>query len=74
MAVTLEQANILLNDYNVDPATFQHVLDSLRSRGTRIHNSMKNVGQPLYAFNVLQLTALPRNYRPPDGTYKKLPT
>ena len=30
MAVTLEQAHILLNDYNMDPTAFQHALDTMR--------------------------------------------
>ena len=44
------------------------------SQGTRLENASKNVNQPLYAFNVLQVLALPKSYRPPDGTYKKLQT
>lgn len=44
------------------------------SQGTRLENALKNVNQPLYAFNVLQVLALPKSYRPPDGTYKKLQT
>ena len=96
MAVTLEQANILVKEYNMEQSVFQQALDSMRrwgkgfacafvsiltscllflcSQGTRLQNCMKNVGHPLYAFNVIQVTALPRNFRPPDGTYRKLPT
>lgn len=44
------------------------------SQGTRIRNAEKNVDVPLYAFNALQVVALPKNYRPPEGTYKKLQT
>jgi inositol polyphosphate-4-phosphatase len=74
MAVTLEQANILIREYSMDQGVFQQALDSMRSQGTRLQNCLKNVGHPLYAFNVIQVTALPRQYRPPDGTYRKLPT
>lgn len=44
------------------------------SRGTRIRNTEKNIGVPLYAFNALQVFTLPPIYRPPEGTYKKLQT
>lgn len=50
------------------PVTHTH------SRGTRLRNAQKNVGVPLYAFNALQVFALPPVYRPPEGTYKKLQT
>lgn len=73
MAVTLEEAHILLN-FNMDQLHFQQTLDVLRSQGTRIRNAEKNVGVPLYAFNALQVVTLPKNYRPPEGTYKKLQT
>lgn len=46
----------------------------LSSQGTRIRNAEKNIGNAQYAFNVLQVFALPPLYRPPDGTYKKLQT
>jgi hypothetical protein len=44
------------------------------SQGTRLRNAEKNVGIPMYAFNALQVFTLPQQYRPPDGTYKKLQT
>ncbi|XP_065884810.1 inositol polyphosphate-4-phosphatase type I A-like [Dysidea avara] len=74
MSVTLEQVLILCREFGMDPSSFQHALDATRSQGTRLENALKNVSQPLYAFNALQILALPKNYRPPDGTYKKLQT
>ena len=44
------------------------------SQGTRLRNAEKNVHVALYAFNALQVVTLPKNYRPPEGTYKKLQT
>lgn len=53
--------------------SLQHTTHT-HSRGTRLRNAEKNVGAPLYAFNALQVVTLPKNYRPPEGTYKKLQT
>ena len=46
----------------------------LSSQGTRIRNAEKNIGVPSYAFNAIQVVALPKFFRPPEGTYKKLQT
>ncbi|XP_064405086.1 inositol polyphosphate-4-phosphatase type I A-like [Halichondria panicea] len=73
MAVTLEQTRILLG-MQMDPSCQQHTLDAMRSQGTRLRNTEKNVGVPLYAFNAIQVFTLPPLYRPPEGTYKKLQT
>lgn len=74
MSVTLEQVHILMNEMQMDTGCFQHALDAMRSQGTRLRNTEKNVGVSLYAFNALQVFALPPPYRPPEGTYKKLQT
>jgi inositol polyphosphate-4-phosphatase len=73
MSVTLEQAHILLS-LDMDQSHMQQALDSMRSQGTRLRNAEKNIGVPLYAFNSLQVVALPKYFRPPEGTYKKLQT
>lgn len=66
--VTYKQYKLLLTVLYNTQHTHTH------SRGTRLRNAEKNVGAPLYAFNALQVVTLPKNYRPPEGTYKKLQT
>ncbi|KAF8784630.1 Inositol polyphosphate-4-phosphatase type I A like protein [Argiope bruennichi] len=69
MSVTLEQAMVLINDFNLDDKEMPRVLECMRSEGTRRENTLKNTGVRKYHFNSLQLMTLPRLYRPPPGTY-----
>ncbi|GBM66881.1 Type I inositol 3,4-bisphosphate 4-phosphatase [Araneus ventricosus] len=69
MSVTLEQAMVLINDFNLDDKEMPRVLECMRSEGTRRENTLKNIGVRKYHFNSLQLMTLPRLYRPPPGTY-----
>ena len=50
---------------NPNHAVLQQALDAMRSVGVRVNNVLKNIGDTRYAFNKLQVYALPKLYRPP---------
>lgn len=59
MATTLEQTRILQQEFHLPAGNLQNVLDVLRSEGTRLDNTMKNIGRRKFAFNLPQVMALP---------------
>ncbi|XP_065059300.1 inositol polyphosphate-4-phosphatase type I A-like isoform X2 [Rhopilema esculentum] len=71
MAVTLEAARILQREHRLPQDLFLKTLNTMRCQGTRLVNSLKNVGIPKYAFNKMQVRAYPSLYRAPEGTYGK---
>ncbi|TMW55884.1 hypothetical protein Poli38472_008532 [Pythium oligandrum] len=69
MSVTLEQGH-LLADYHGLPAEFlTRTISTMRSNGVRLENAFKNTGKRQFAFNSLQRSLLPDEYKCPEGTY-----
>nr|CCA21139.1 inositol3 putative [Albugo laibachii Nc14] len=69
MSVTLEQGHILMHHHNLAKQEVTRVVSTMRSNGVRLVNVMKNTQKFNYAFNSLQRSILPEEYRCPEGTY-----
>lgn len=69
MGFTLEQAQLLLSNHNVDRHDLQEILNRFRRYGTSIENTLANTDVRAYAFSYLQLRTFPEYYRAPPGTY-----
>uniref|UniRef100_A0A914UXV8 PH domain-containing protein n=1 Tax=Plectus sambesii TaxID=2011161 RepID=A0A914UXV8_9BILA len=69
MAVTLEEGHILRENCGVTEQQLAEMVVALRRDGVRRENCRKNVGKPLYSFSPLQMPFMPKEMRPPAGTY-----
>lgn len=68
MSVTLEQGRILVEKHGLPEAKKAGIVSVMRSEGVRIENALKNTGRRVFAFNALQRSLLPEEYRCPPHT------
>ena len=65
MSVTLEQTAWLTQRWACAEEERERLLHVMRLHGVRLQNARKNTGRYCFAFNSIQRTALPKQYRPP---------
>ncbi|TDH68475.1 hypothetical protein CCR75_001422 [Bremia lactucae] len=68
MSVTLEQGRILVQHHALREQKKAGIVSVMRSEGVRIENALKNTGRRVFAFNALQRSLLPEEYRCPPQT------
>lgn len=68
MSVTLEQGRILVQQHGLRESKKAGIVAVMRSEGVRIENALKNTGRRMFAFNALQRSLLPEEYRCPPQT------
>ncbi|GMF25967.1 unnamed protein product [Phytophthora fragariaefolia] len=69
MSVTLEQVRLLTENHGLPEEFAVRTVSTMRSNGVRLENALKNTGKRQYAFNALQRSLLPDEYKCPEGTY-----
>lgn len=69
MSVTLEQIHLLRDNHGLSEELVTRTVSTMRSNGVRLENAFKNTGKRQYAFNALQRSLLPDEYKCPEGTY-----
>ncbi|KAG7384042.1 Phosphatidylinositol 3,4,5-trisphosphate-dependent Rac exchanger 2 protein [Phytophthora pseudosyringae] len=69
MSVTLEQVHLLSENDGLPEEFAVRTVSTMRSNGVRLENALKNTGKRQYAFNALQRSLLPDEYKCPEGTY-----
>lgn len=69
MSVTLEQIQLLCEHHGLPQEFVVRTVSTMRSNGVRLENAFKNTGKRQYAFNALQRSLLPEEYKCPEGTY-----
>lgn len=69
MSITLEQIHLLRDNHGLSEELVTRTVSTMRSNGVRLENAFKNTGKRQYAFNALQRSLLPDEYKCPEGTY-----
>uniref|UniRef100_A0A1I7ZPN7 PH domain-containing protein n=1 Tax=Steinernema glaseri TaxID=37863 RepID=A0A1I7ZPN7_9BILA len=69
MAVTLEEGRLIKETCGLPASQINDMIVCLRRSGVRLENCRKNVGKPIYSFSPFQMHFIPKELRPPAGTY-----
>lgn len=69
MAVTLEEGRFIKEHCSVSGDQLAKIVETLRKNGVRLENCRRNIGKNLYSFSPFQMHFLPKEFRPPAGTY-----
>eukprot|EP00008_Paramoeba_atlantica_P005167 CAMPEP_0201484656 /NCGR_PEP_ID=MMETSP0151_2-20130828/8824_1 /ASSEMBLY_ACC=CAM_ASM_000257 /TAXON_ID=200890 /ORGANISM="Paramoeba atlantica, Strain 621/1 / CCAP 1560/9" /LENGTH=369 /DNA_ID=CAMNT_0047868429 /DNA_START=268 /DNA_END=1377 /DNA_ORIENTATION=+ len=63
MSITWEMARILYENHSLPSSEIQNVAHALRLEGLRLENAWKNTGKKKFAFNSIQRSLIPEEYR-----------
>ncbi|MFH4976730.1 hypothetical protein AB6A40_003439 [Gnathostoma spinigerum] len=69
MGITLEEGRLIRENCGINNEQMGEMVVCLRRDGVRRENCRKNVGKALYSFSPFQMHFLPKEFRPPAGTY-----
>lgn len=69
MGITLEEGRFVKEHCSVSGDQLLQTIESLRRNGVRLENCRKNIGKSLYSFSPFQMHFLPKEFRPPTGTF-----
>uniref|UniRef100_A0A915PT39 PH domain-containing protein n=1 Tax=Setaria digitata TaxID=48799 RepID=A0A915PT39_9BILA len=69
MAVTYEEGRMIRENCGVTAEQMGEMIVCLRRDGVRRENCRKNIGKALYSFSPFQMNFIPKEFRPPSGTF-----
>uniref|UniRef100_A0A0R3RVL3 PH domain-containing protein n=1 Tax=Elaeophora elaphi TaxID=1147741 RepID=A0A0R3RVL3_9BILA len=69
MAITYEEGRIIRENCGVTAEQMGEMIVCLRREGVRRENCRKNIGKALYSFSPFQMNFIPKEFRPPSGTF-----
>ncbi|KAK6101402.1 hypothetical protein QQG55_4480 [Brugia pahangi] len=69
MAITYEEGRIIRENCGITAEQMGEMIVCLRREGVRRENCRKNIGRALYSFSPFQMHFIPKEFRPPSGTF-----
>ncbi|VDK73844.1 unnamed protein product [Litomosoides sigmodontis] len=69
MAITYEEGRVIRENCGVTAEQMGEMIVCLRREGVRRENCRKNIGKALYSFSPFQINFIPKEFRPPSGTF-----